>query len=322
MPKNSGNYRTLIVDDDPISRAMLFDLLASSGRDVVTADSADTAKKAMEDESVRLIVADWIMPQISGMELCRWVRVPQRSKYVFFAMLTVYSEKQKLVEAFDAGVDDFLSKPVNEQELLARLRAWDRHIRLQDELTQRHLSAMDLNRRLSELNSKLHEQASEDELTGLPNRREAMQRLHEALQVSARYSEPLACAIIDVDRFKHFNDSYGHAAGDQVLRHVGRILRECGRTSDQVFRLGGDEFMMLFPRTGLDAAICAERCRAALAESSIQHEGHVLQITISVGLGEWNQKMTEPAHLLREADTALYAAKAEGRNRLHVRPAA
>ncbi|MDB5296011.1 MAG: response regulator receiver modulated diguanylate cyclase [Phycisphaerales bacterium] len=311
----------LLVDDDPVSLALLEDHLAACGHRVVTASTATGAIEVLGREAVHIVIADWVMPVMNGLDLCRWVRGRAFRHPLHFVMLTAHAERAKLLEAFAAGADDFLTKPLQEAELLARLRAWTRFVRLQADLADRHRQAARLNEELAVANAglarsnvRLTELATQDDLTLLPNRREAMRRLDEQWAIALRYDQPLACAAVDVDRFKEVNDTFGHGAGDEVLRQVSARLRGACRTADWVFRLGGDEFLLLLPNCDLSAAAaCAERCRASVAAHRFS-AGDELRCTISVGLAELTAAVRSPQDLLRKADQALYAAKRLGRN--------
>ena len=190
-------------------------------------------------------------------------------------------------------------------------------IGLYDELSDRAIALSRLNLQLSELNGKLQEMANTDELTGLLNRRQAMLRLEEHWSIAQRYAQPFSCAMVDVDHFKSVNDRYGHLKGDEVLQRIGRVLSSSVRDADCVCRIGGEEFLILFPQqTASEASISAERCRQQVdSEVSVSaSDGH--SITLSVGVAERSGEMKTPDDLLKEADRALYEAKNEGRNRV------
>lgn len=326
LPDRAGDpFTVLLVDDDPFWTDLIEVYLAEFGVHVLTAGTVADAMRVLDARPVHVVLADWVMPAATGLDLCRWARGRRFARPLHFVMLTANTDRQSMAEAFLAGVDDFLTKPLHAVELLARLRAWARFVRLQQDLADRHADAAALNDRLAAANAdlavanaRLSELATTDELTGLPNRREAIRRLAEQWAVCRRYDKPLACALVDVDRFKQINDTYGHAAGDEVLRHVAAVLREGVRAADGVFRLGGDEFLLLFPeQSAADAAAGVDRLRRAAAARTVRAAGDVLSFTLSVGLAERSAGSTAD-DLLKAADEALYAVKRSGRNAVHV----
>jgi diguanylate cyclase (GGDEF)-like protein len=259
------------------------------------------------------------MPGMDGLELCRRIRASESGKYVHFIMLTIQSEKVSVAEAFEAGVDDYISKPFDRSELLGRLRAGLRAAWLHDELARKNEESWQINNQLARLNESLHKAATTDELTGLPNRRMAMARLEEQIALADRYAGPLAIAIVDIDRFKSINDTFGHDAGDLVLRQVAAHLQANVRPTDEVGRIGGEEFLLIFPaQTAQEAALCAERCRAAVAAHRFTFGQQQVGVTISAGIGARRSQAIERSELLKEADRALYAAKRSGRNAVNL----
>lgn len=207
-------------------------------------------------------------------------------------------------------MDDFLSKPLHEGELFARLNAWGRMVSLQQELAQRHAEAVDANAALRAANAKLADLAIRDELTGLANRREALRRLGEQWAIAARYTQPLSCAIIDVDRFKEVNDTHGHRAGDELLKQLAARLRECLRECDGIFRIGGDEFLALLPVAGLDEALeWSRRCQHAVSSRPVHVNGKELTLTVSVGVAQRDPEMQVWAEMVEAADQALLESK-------------
>jgi len=307
----------LLVDDDPVSLALLEEHLRSKNYHVLSASSVSQAMICLKKHRIQIVIADWVMPGMNGLDLCRWLRWQKFDHPIYFVMLTIHSEQARLVEAFEAGVDDFLSKPLDEGELTARLRAWSRFIHLQDDLAKQHQAAQQLNEELATANeqlavanAKLAEMALLDDLTSLPNRREAMRRLEEQWAIARRYGLPLSCAMIDVDHFKEFNDSYGHAVGDSVLVAVAKTLRDTVRAADFVFRIGGDEFLALFPATtAFDAQVITGRFEETLSRQVIQNGDQQISCRASTGVAELAATMQSQTELVRSADSALYASK-------------
>lgn len=302
----AGSFRILVVDDDALTRMLLRDHLETDGHEVIAVDSAVKAMAVIDCTPVQIVVADWLMPGVSGLELLRWVRGQRLNRQPHFVMLTANTAQERLVEAFDAGVDDFLRKPLNDVELRARMQAWTRLVSLQDQ-------AKHLTDELTAANAKLAAQASSDELTGLANRRFAMQQLESCVHLAARHGHPLACALIDVDHFKLFNDQHGHAVGDRVLKHLADLLTQNARASDVRCRLAGDEFLVILPHTSLqEGTAWANRFCANLESSTLLHRNLELPITVSIGVAQWLASMTVE-QLLESADRALYDAKDSGR---------
>ena len=314
-PARSNGNTILVVEDDPAQSEMLVALLETSGFQVVVAREAEEALGMVARERPRMIISDWSMPGINGTEFCRKVRALDQGEYIFFLIVTGHSEKKHMIEAFEAGVDDFVVKPFHPGELMARIRAGSRTLRLHDELTGRNEAAAKMNAQLLELNGKLERLAVTDELTGLYNRRQALMRLDEKSVLAERYGDALSVAMLDIDHFKTINDTHGHDAGDEILRQVSATLQATVRATDTVCRVGGEEFLIIFPaQTAEEAANSAERCRAALAKMPCVVNGKEIAVTVSIGIGSRRVKQGSAGALLKDADNALYAAKRAGRN--------
>jgi diguanylate cyclase (GGDEF)-like protein len=324
---NSQNHPlpVLIVDDDPVTRTLLEAQLEDAGHPVLVACDGAEAMSLLHEHKPRIVILDWVMPQMDGLQLCRAIRKVHNSRFVYIIMLTVHSETEQLIRAFNAGVNDFLSKPFNAGEMLARLRAGMRVIHLEAALEKKVKLARRLNSRLSQLNAELRHTAATDELTGMINRREAIVRLHDLWAIAQRYRHPLSCALIDVDGFKQINDHQGHLAGDAVLREVATVLSGAVRECDIVSRFGGDEFLIVLPHTDAAGAHhTIERCREAICRhvfrSKIGTGGadkanpSSSTLTISAGVAEATPRISSVDLLLHEADQALYSAKRHGKN--------
>jgi diguanylate cyclase (GGDEF)-like protein len=236
---------------------------------------------------------------------------------VYILILTGLEEDDKLVEAFEAGVDDYMVKPLKPRLLAARLRAGQRVVRLQQEIERdreeiRHFAA-----ELAVTNRHLQEVALTDSLTGFPNRRYAMERVQQEWLAASRSKRPLSCMVIDIDRFKTINDSYGHDVGDNVLRQTAEALKSGLRAQDVMSRLGGDEFIVICPDSDLAAAaICGERMRKAVENLEIVSGSLKLRGSVSIGIAERDEGMADADALIKCADQSVYAAKQLGRNRL------
>jgi putative two-component system response regulator len=307
--------RVLVVDDDPTICALLANFLNAHGVDCVTAPDGKTALELFALHQPRLIISDWMMPEMDGLELCRRVRSRAGGHHVHFIMLTMHAEESELSKAFDAGVDDFLAKPFNGAAMMARLRAGLRAVALYDEISQRHQGSRQLNEQLTNLNHRLEKLAITDDLTGLYNRRQAMHRLEEHWSMSDQQRRPISIVSIDVDHFKQVNDLHGHNVGDRVLQGVADVLRECVRGTDAVCRIGGEEFLLVLPcQTLQEAEVCAERCRQAVERKVFDCNGIEVRATVSAGIACRRGDMQTCSDFLREADEALYSAKRAGRN--------
>ncbi len=305
--------RILVVDDDASIRKVLETLLVQGGYQVITATNGREAVQSLNDAGPQIVITDWEMPVMDGLELCREIRRSETIGFVYAIILTAHSDR--VVEAFDAGADDFLTKPPRRAELLARLKAAVRIVDLEARLARQNRQIHKVNAELTMLNVRLKGMATTDELTGLANRRVMMERLKHHWEAALRRNQPLSCLIMDVDHFKCFNDSYGHEVGDAVLRGIASTLSRCARADEPVYRCGGEEFVVLLADTTLEQAIiAAERLRKAVADSEFEHGGLRLRATISVGVAQGAASLRSGDDLLRHADKALYKAKADGRN--------
>ncbi len=286
----------LLVDDDPAMLRLLARWLTVAGYEVRTAADGNEAKAAIETRCPQIVVTDWEMPGLDGHELCRWIRAQTLPHYVYLMLLTVRGGLDDLVRGMKSGADDFLKKPIDRDELIARLSSANR--------------VLDLEQRLSTL-------ARCDALTGLPSRRTFFEFLQREWSRSQRYHFPLSCVMVDIDYFKRINDLYGHAAGDEVIRRVGQCLADGCRNSDVTCRYGGEEFCLLLPETNEDnAAIWANRIRQRLSEMVIEYGDQKLHITASFGIAQLMDDTTSPEQLVDMADQALLVAKRSGRDRV------
>lgn len=314
--------RVLLVDDDPHALALLRKYLESPERVLTTAVDGNQALQLVRENPPQLVITDWSMPGMDGERLCRAIRQLDSLPFVYLILVTAHSEQERLVAAFDAGADDYVCKPIQRKELLARVRAGERIVRMQAELELHTREALRSNaemaiaqERLQRAVDQLNVIATTDALTGLINRREALARLTDHFSLAVRRNQPLTCISVDVDHFKNFNDVYGHEVGDHVLRQVALRLGESVRRGESLARMGGEEFLIICPgATELAAAVAAERFRRDVEEARFSYEGQLLSVTISLGIAERTPEMKSVEDLLRSADAALYAAKDAGRN--------
>jgi two-component system chemotaxis response regulator CheY len=251
------------------------------------------------------VIADWMMPGLEGLELIRRIRSSQLEHYVYLILLTSKSQRTDRLAGLEAGADDYITKPFDPDELLYRVRAGERVVELEEKLARQ--------------NEKLRLMAMVDGLTDVGNRRAfdgTFGKLHSQAQ---RYGHPFSLALIDLDRFKHYNDLLGHEAGDKALKAVASIISKELRSADSVFRYGGEEFACLFPMTGPEGAqVAVDRLRKKIYDAAIPHPGNppYERVTISLGYAGFDPSNPIPRdELFRRADRALYTAKNQGRNR-------
>ena len=295
--------RVLIAEDDAIFRRILESTLGKWGYEVVAAvDGGEAWSILQSPASPKLVVLDWMMPGLDGVEICRRVRQEQTKPYTYILLLTAKGKREDLITALEAGADDFVVKPFNPLELKGRLRAGARILDLQDEL----LAARE----------ELHYLATHDSLTGLWNRSAVLDQLNRALARSERQRVPLAVAIADVDHFKTVNDTYGHSIGDAVLREIAARMTASVRPYDTVGRYGGEEFLIIFEGCNAPEAIqLAERLCSRVSLEQIRVGDVSLSGTISLGIATVPTATPGIADaLIRTADVGLYAAKRRGRN--------
>ena len=291
----------LIVDDDPITRLALCAALEEWGLNPVVAENGNRALELLEqDNPPHLLILDWSMPGISGPELCKILRARDDGQFFYILMLTGKEGNEAVIEAMEAGADDFLSKPFDHRVLKVRIAAGSRIVRLEQTLNQL---------------------ASRDSLTQCWNRRMIDELFDSTLAEARRKETPLCVMMVDIDHFKAINDTYGHAIGDSALQHMVAILNQNLREYDQVGRYGGEEFIVVLPTTDRDSAWgIAERVRSALEyQPTILKDGREISMTVSIGLALFDpQRDPDRRSLMERADQALYKAKRSGRNRIIV----
>jgi two-component system cell cycle response regulator len=311
----------LIVDDDPTVCLLLQKLLAAAGHTVhVAKDGHDGLALALQYQP-QLVITDLMMARHDGLQLIRNLRQTEFGRSIYIMVLTILDDEDKLAEAFDAGADDYLTKPVEAKPLLARLKAGMRMIREQQTLRQEQEELRRLLLELSIANQRAQEAALTDVLTGLYNRRHAMERLAQEWAEAERGHRPLCVLALDIDHFKTVNDNHGHDAGDAALRQFADILRNFSRTPDVPCRFGGEEFLLIAPDTPLDGARqLAERIRLAVQHKTLVADGVSLHLTVSIGVAEKTARHTTVDQLIKASDEALYLAKQRGRNRVETTP--
>jgi len=295
----------LIADDSPVSRRLLEAILRKWGYEVVSVSSGTDAWAVLQQpDAPRMAILDWMMPGLSGPEVCTLVRRNPASHYTYLILLTSRHEKEDLIAGMEAGADDYLVKPFDNNELKVRLGPGRRIVDLQAELLAAH--------------EALRDQATRDSLTRLWNRHAIFEILTQEINRSYREGAPLGVSISDIDHFKAINDTHGHIAGDGVLREVAARMRSVVRPYDAAGRYGGEEFLLILPGCDADAAlITTERIRDRIQSTPIEvADGQRIVVTASFGVTSLprGRNATSEA-IVRLSDDALYQAKQAGRNR-------
>jgi len=300
-----------VVDDHPDNVEIINARLSSRGFAVETATNGQEALDQVRANPPHLILLDVMMPLMDGYEVARRIKTDEALPFIPIILVTARDSTADKVEGLDAGADDYLTKPINFPELEARVRSMLRIKRLQDELDQK-------NRELEVANKRLRRLSITDGLTELFNHRHMHELLHDEFERTKRSGEPLALVMLDLDRFKQVNDTYGHPTGDVILYETARILQETAREIDMVGRYGGEEFIAILPDTGEEAAAqFAERIRQAVADHVYRDDANELRMTLSSGVASFPAEgIDHPDVLIKRADEALYAAKEGGRNRV------
>ncbi|MDR3721561.1 MAG: diguanylate cyclase [Candidatus Acidoferrales bacterium] len=301
-----SSFSVLVADDSPIYRKLVEHALAEDSCPVSFASSGHQAIEIFEREHPDLVITDWVMPDLTGIELCQRIRTGAQSSYTYIIILTSNAEKENVVKGLSAGADDYLTKPFHRDELLARVHVGRRLI--------------DLHRQIEAKNRLLEELALTDPLTGLPNRRAIEDWSARQLSGAARHGFSLWAVLMDLDHFKSVNDTYGHDAGDTVLKKFGEVLRANTRLSDICGRIGGEEFLLILTHADEKSVlVVVERIRKHLAAERFIWNGSTVQVTASFGVAGFSGKQApEFNQLVAQADAALYRAKDQGRNRVEL----
>lgn len=280
--------------------------LRRAGYEVEVAENGLQALERLRQQRFPILLTDWEMPTMDGVALCRAVRAAQFDGYVYIILLTSRDGKSNIIEGLEAGADDYLTKPVNDQELVARLQTAQRILRLEQSLrtaNQRNLLM-----------------SITDALTGTYNRHYLMDQLPKELERTRRYARPLSAVLCDIDNFKAINDSRGHQFGDDVIVQVAALLQRSIRSEvDWVVRYGGEEFLVVLPEADFGAALAfAERIRNELESCGVEAMGESVPVTASFGVSSYSgasdQNKCSTDGLIAAADQCLYRAKRAGRN--------
>jgi diguanylate cyclase (GGDEF)-like protein len=304
--------RILVADDDPTSRLIVQMSLQRLGHECDTVNDGTQAWDAFQSGRHDVVISDWMMPGQSGLQLCQRIRADARGGHVYVILLTSQGAHDQILQGMNAGADDYLIKPLNPDQLEARLIAGSRVTSLHGQLAEHRTQLESLNQELATL-------ARTDPLTRLSNRRVLQEDLELLEARVARYGHRYCLALLDIDHFKSYNDTHGHQAGDHVLTTVSAELRRLARASDAIYRYGGEEFLCVLTEQTLASGIQAiQRMRTNVQLLKIVHDiNRTGVITVSAGVAALDPDHLRPAQeVLKEADDALYIAKQHGRNRV------
>ncbi|HVT03822.1 MAG TPA: diguanylate cyclase [Thermoanaerobaculia bacterium] len=297
-------FTVVVVDDDPSIRRLVKLLLKRSHYAVLECAMGEEARVTLQEKPWDLAILDRRLPDIDGVVLCQEIKADSAIKNRYVIMLTGEDDQRDKIEGLDLGADDYITKPFQPGEFLARIRAGKRIVDLQKELIAS--------------NKRLELLSITDGLTKLYNHRHFQDELARQFDEAVRYQRPLSLALIDLDFFKKINDTYGHAAGDTVLQDVSAIFAGSVRSSDLAARYGGEEFIVMMPETDLeDAVTFAEKIRVMVGEKPITTAAGEVPVTVSIGVSSYPfSRLKTPRELIDAADKALYRAKRNGRNQV------
>jgi len=314
MEPTTGTHKVkiLIVDDIPVNIQLLQNYLSSVGYQTVSAGNGEEALARVKDSKPDLVLLDVMMPKMDGFETCRALKKNEETSYIPVIMVTALNELEDKIKGIEAGADDFISKPFNRLELLARVRSLLRvkflHDQLQEKVTQLELAK-----------ESLREMAVTDGLTKLHNYRYFRDYLDQEIRRAARHHFFVSLVMVDIDFFKHYNDQHGHPAGDQVLRLIAKLMRDNIRSIDVAVRYGGEEFVMVLPETSRSQAqVVAEKIRKIVEKHHFPHEEQQPNgdLTVSMGVACFPEDASDGEDLIKKADLRLYIAKGRGRNQV------
>lgn len=284
----------VVAEDAEITLRLMSAWLTKSGYQVTGAADGDAARQAILESRPSILVTDWNMPGMSGIELCRWVRQQDSGPYIYVIIVTSREDRRDIVQAIDAGADDYLVKPLKPHDLVSRVH--------------KARNTLDRFNRYLAL-------AERDSLTDTMNRRSFQTHFVREIARAVREQSTLSCMMMDLDLFKQINDTYGHSVGDSALRSVANVLRRQSREMDCICRYGGDEFCVLLPGMNENEAMqFAERIGRAMATEEIYADQRKVTLRCTMGVAEWREDIVAPGPLIDMADEALLAAKNAGRN--------
>ena len=302
-PFNPGEFLVLVVDDVSHNLEVIADILEEVGYDTTFATSGEQALERIKTAQPDLILLDLMMPGMNGFEVCYQLKRDSQLEEIPVIFLTASHEKDHLIGAFEKGAVDYITKPFNTPELLARVRT--------------HLELKHTQDQLRQCLNELEKLAITDSLTEIWNRRRISELAQREFNRACRYNRPFSLIIFDIDTFKKVNDTYGHAVGDQVLKIIAKTVLGSLRKVDFFGRWGGEEFLVILPEIEVKTAInVAERLRKCIAKTVIPLEENFLQVTVSIGVASYQPADKKIDDILQRADQSLYSAKKQGRNQV------
>ncbi len=302
------NFPILIAEDDAVTRMLLEKTLIKAGHEVVSVANGQKAFDLLKESFFPIVLTDWMMPEMDGLELCRAIRQKKNPGYVFIVLLTAKDSQDDLISGLEAGANEYLTKPFNRAELIARLNTGKRFLEQE--------------RALRQANKEIRILSITDPLTGCSNRGCLNTRLPQEIKRAGRYNRPLSIVMCDIDHFKKVNDTYCHQAGDLVLIEFSKRINDSIRDKvDMLARYGGEEFLVTLPETDLDGALhLAERLLRVISEKKFDIGTKKIKITASFGVAGFDSDNAGGEisfdTLINRADEYLYQAKNEGRNRV------
>lgn len=302
------SHKILVVEDDPVSMAILTAFLDKEKYEYVVASNGQEAIDKYSDDFFSIIITDWMMPEMDGLELCRLIRTMKINRYIYIIMITSLDTKSDIVQGLEAGADEYIVKPIHHAELRVRIK--------------NAIRILELETNLKNSLAEISELSIRDALTGAFNRGYMDHQLIQEVKRAQRYVHPLSILMCDLDYFKKVNDTYGHQAGDEVLKEfVKKINLSIRRGIDWVARYGGEEFLVVLPETDFNGcAVVAERIRQLIALNPVDAFGCEIEITASFGAVTIapieSRHIIHSEQFLQMADQCLYQAKNSGRNKV------
>lgn len=295
--------KILIAEDDEITQLILQKLLEREGYEVILTNDGLEAWNVFQEkrEEIDMVITDWLMPKMDGLELCKKIRDLDLSHYVYLIFITVRERREDIVIGLEAGADDYIPKPFDPHELLSRVRSGKRVI--------------EIDKQQRKVQKKFERLSLSDELTKVLNRRGIFRRLKEEVDRSSREKYFFSIMMLDIDNLKEVNDRYGHDAGDKVLCEVVRRIKTCCRPYDAMGRYGGDEFLVIVPAEEKDMVYkLTERFHMAICEKPFEVDNKYMNITVSIGVAFVSTLNYEPEEIIKKADECLIKAKTAGKN--------